>query len=636
MFFDDNASQLFQGGSSWGNSLDPEEIFPDGSFAGESYDALADPYKKLEVPVSSWISKGLQLVVLGSLIFFGLYISYLIFFHGDQYKALAQQNIQRVFGFPAPRGDILDRNGKILATNIPGFQLELQLSAVAGNDEIIHELAAAIAGEQKDQTSIVESKINDAQRKHIDRIVLLKNITLDQLSDVHKRTDMFPGLFYRDTFIRSYPYGPAAAHLIGYTSDPTPQDIAKNPQLSADADVGKNGIEASYDSLLQGLAGQAATLVDAKGKALGEEVMRQPSAGKPLHTTIDADLQKLSYDILLKHLQQKNLQNGALVAIDPRDGSIRALVSLPSFDPNMFAKGINAEDYNALQSNPAKPLFDRAIAGTYPSGSVIKPLLASAALAKNIISPDKVLQTNGSISVPSVYNPSVLYTFHDWKNNGAVDMRRAIAVSDDIYFYTIGGGFNGQQGLGVDNIDTYLHIFGWGQKTGIDLPGEAAGFVPDPQWKKSTTGEDWFIGDTYHISIGQGGILATPLQIASSIAAISNGGTLYQPHILQEDNPKSTKLPFSQDILQVVQQGMREAVTGGTSQILKDLPFEVAAKTGTAQTMVGVDTHAWFVAYAPYENPTLVMAVLIENGGEGTESAHVVNEILQQYKGLTQ
>ncbi len=634
MFFDGDTSHFFQGGIS-NKEIEPEEIFSDNSFLPEAYDTIGDPNRKLEVPVSFWVSMGMQIIVFATIVFFGLYISYLIFFRGDQYKALAQQNIQHVFVFPAARGQILDRNGQVLATTIPGFQLELQLRVFNGDDKTTHELAAAIAHGNPEQTSLIENQIKYAQRKHLDRIVLLKNITLDELPDIHKRTDKFSGLFYRDSFIRSYPYGPATAHVLGYTGDPNSQDLAENSQLSSDSDIGKDGIEVFYDASLQGTPGKAATLVDSKGDILGEEVLQQASAGQDLHTTLDADLQKISYDTLLQHLQKQNLQKGVVVAMDPRDGSVRALVSLPSFDPNAFAKGISAQDYNTLQSNSAQPLFDRAIAGTYPSGSVIKPLLASAALEENIISPNKVLYTNGSISIPSIYDPSVIYTFHDWKNNGAVDMRRAIAVSDDIYFYTIGGGYGDQQGLGVTRIDKYLHIFGWGQKTGVDLPGESSGFVPDPQWKKNTNGENWFIGDTYHLSIGQGGLLTTPLQVASSIAAIANGGTLYQPHILQERNPSSVKLPFPQDILQVAQQGMREAVVDGTSQILKDLPFDAAGKTGTAQTVSGVNTHAWFVAYAPYENPTLVIVVLMENAGEGTEATHVANEILQKYQGLT-
>jgi penicillin-binding protein 2 len=310
-------------------------------------------------------------------------------------------------------------------------------------------------------------------------------------------------------------------------------------------------------------------------------------------------------------------------------------VSLPDYDPNDFASGLDPEEYDKLIYNKAEPLFNRAIGGMYPSGSIIKPFLASAALHEDIIASTTFLYTDGSISVPSKYDPSVIYTFNDWKNHGSVNMREAIAVSSNVYFYIIGGGYKGREGLGIERIKEYLSIFGWGKKTSIDLYGEADGFLPDPEWKRRERGEEWYIGDTYQASIGQGNLLATPLQVAASIASVANSGTLFVPHVVARIGddpyiPESKSLPFSSHTLRVVQEGMRNAVLEGSSQILRDLPIAVAGKTGTAETG-GEDTHAWFAGFAPYENPELVIVVMMEDGGRATEAVYVARDILNIY-----
>jgi penicillin-binding protein 2 len=313
------------------------------------------------------------------------------------------------------------------------------------------------------------------------------------------------------------------------------------------------------------------------------------------------------------------------VAIDPRNGEIRALVSLPSFDNNLFSGKMSQEDYSKLISDPDKPLFNRAISGEYPPGSIIKPAVAVAALSEGVITPSTIIDgLGGSLNIGD-------YHFGDWKAHGPSDVRLAIAQSNDIFFYTVGGGYGSIQGLGMDRMKKYENLLGLGSKLGIDIQGESDGLIPSTDWKIAKFGERWYTGDDYHCAIGQGFVTVTPLQIADYIAAIANGGTLYQPRIVSKivngnDTINNSSVVIrdkfiSPDIIKVVQEGMREAVTSGTAQTLKDLPVDVAGKTGTAQFGSENKTHAWFVSYAPYENPELAMVVLVEGGGEGNSSA---------------
>jgi penicillin-binding protein 2 len=279
------------------------------------------------------------------------------------------------------------------------------------------------------------------------------------------------------------------------------------------------------------------------------------------------------------------------------------------------------------------PLINRAISGGYPSGSTIKPMLAIAALQEKIITPEKTLNCPGYINL---YNESgdVYWTYKDWETHGTVNLIKAIAESCDVYFYTIGGGYGDQQGLGIERIKKYLQLFGWGEKTGIDLPGEKAGLVPDENWKQQTTGEKWYIGDTYNTSIGQGGITISPLQLTSAIATIANGGKLFKPQLVLDSKPELIReIPAEQKYFDIVRQGMRETIISGSAKSLNDLPVHVAGKTGTAETYKGkAYAHAWFTGFAPYENPEIVITVLIENGAEvGGVSASVAKEAFREY-----
>jgi penicillin-binding protein 2 len=318
------------------------------------------------------------------------------------------------------------------------------------------------------------------------------------------------------------------------------------------------------------------------------------------------------------------------------------MVSIPSYDNNKFSQGIKAEDYEAILNDEENPMLNRAISGIYPSGSIIKPVIAAAGLDQGVISEDTTINDPGEIKIGE-------WVFPDWKNHGIVDVKKAIAVSCNVFFYAIGGGWENIKGLGVDLIDQYLDRFGFGKTSGIELTGEAEGNIPTPEWKEEVKGEPWYLGDTYHLAIGQGDFLVTPLQMANALVGIANGGTLYKPHFVSKviDPEGNTVKEFDAEVLsdslvdndysiEVVRQGMRQSVDSdtGSSRQLQDLPVSAGGKTGTAQYDASdlERYHAWFTAFAPYDNPEIAIVVLVEKGGEGNEVAEpVANEILKYY-----
>ncbi len=438
----------------------------------------------------------------------------------------------------------------------------------------------------------------------------------------------FPGIILLKTAERKYIDGQIFSHVIGYEGKIRAEELAtlKSEGYTMTDSIGKQGIEKSYEAELRGVHGGELVEVDALGqvkKALG---IIAPKKGNDLKLTLDAGLQREAYVAMERVLAESKLEKGALIAIDVKTGAIRALVSFPGYDNNLFARGISQTDYSNLANDPRKPLFNRAIAGEYPPGSTIKPLLAGAALTEGIITPETSIESRGGIQVGRSF-------FGDWKAHGFTDLRRAIAVSSDVYFYSIGGGYGGIKGLGMEKMKAYEERFGWGKRTGIDLPGEQDGFLPTPAWKQERFNERWYIGDDYNSSIGQGYITTTPLQIALATAAIANDGALLKPHLVEsvqtiEGEKKTTPTVlnqgiFSPSILKVIQEGMRETVTEGTAQSLQSLPIAVAGKTGTAQFGGGKQTHGWFASFAPYDDPELAMIVLVEDQSE-QETYHAV------------
>ena len=403
----------------------------------------------------------------------------------------------------------------------------------------------------------------------------------------------------------------------------------------------ESGLEASYDEILRGVQTKKAEEIDANGNSISSGILEKGKPGKNIQTTLSSDLQTKFAEIIFSTIKERGFLGGAGIILNPADGEILALVSEPEFDPNILIFNPTEESVNKLLKDPGKPFFNRAVSGLYPPGSIVKPALAIAALVENIISPNKKILSTGSISLPNPYNPIKPNVFLDWKAHGWVDMKEALAVSSDVYFYEIGGGYQDQKGLGPWNIKKYLAMFGFSSLSGIDLGGEARGHIPDPDEKQD--GRDWTIGDTYNISIGQGDILVTPLQAAVYAMALANKGDMSYPHIVKAildqdksivekfDYPPKQKINISSEVFDVARAGMRQAVLTGTAYGLAGLPVELAAKTGTAEIGDTDKVHSWSIGFFPYENPKYAYAVLMESGPRSNTigATYVASQIIR-------
>ena len=596
-----------------------------------------------EAGVDESMSKGLEnrkinLFDLLIIIFILLIFTRIIFlqiFKGNYYLGLAEGNRIRVETIKADRGNIYDRNGKVLAANKPSFVLKItpgDLSRDASKkQELRDKLLELFPDDDREEIVNLFDKYSPSYRS----IVLIRGIDYEKAISLKLKLASWAGLSIEPEAKREYPIGPSVSHLVGYLSKITQSELKNNKNLYDINDlIGRTGVENFYENILRGINGQKEIEVDLLGKEKNLLSVSNPQTGQNIFLTIDADLQKQLFDNL-----SRMGRPASAVIMDPNDGEILALVSTPSYDNNIFIKGIKKTDLNNLSNNPQKPFIFRAISGEYPSGSIIKPLIAAAALQEKVITEKTTVLSTGGISVGS-------YFFGDWKmgGHGLTNVFKALAESVNSFFYYIGGGYNNFKGLGIEKLDYYLNLFGFGQKTGVDLNNEAGGFVPTPQWKNDARKQPWFIGDTYHLSIGQGDFLVTPLQVANYLSAMVNGGILYKPQIIEKINNPDTKqniisLPnvlkkdlVANDYLDIVKTGMRQAVTSGSAKLLNDVSPAVACKTGTAQVAENKNSHAWIGCFAPYNKPELVIIVLVENGGEGSiVAAPVAKYILNWY-----
>ena len=406
--------------------------------------------------------------------------------------------------------------------------------------------------------------------------------------------------------------------------------------------MGKTGLEIFYEDRLRGKAGSFFRVRDALGNVLEEKGGEPPKIGEPLRLTIDAEFQRYFYGRLERGLLDLGRKVAVGLAINPQTGAVLALINLPSFDNNAFgARGMSRERETILTS-PLKPLFNRAISGFYTPGSIIKPLVATAALEEGVIDPDRYIFSPGFLDVPNPYNPEKPTRFLDWRRQGDVNLVSAIAQSSNVYFYLVGGGSPGTKegvgikGLGVRRLEEWWRKFNLGSLTGIDLPGEAAGSLPSPEARERKTGEPWLLGDTYNVSIGQGELLVTPLQLVSYIGAIANGGKVYQPFLTKDggDSKVISDISYAASSIREVQEGMIQAVRAplGTAHFMSSLSFKVAAKTGTAQIKNKAEENAFFVGYAPADDPKIAVLVLVENAREGSLNAvPIAKDVLEWY-----
>lgn len=430
--------------------------------------------------------------------------------------------------------------------------------------------------------------------------------------------------------LRAYPLKDAAAHIVGYVSYPRRDSNGFWYETSVKGVV---GIERFREDELVGKNGVEIRETNALGELVSGSVVRAPREGDEIALSLDAGVQEVLFDSIRRRTNEALFEGGSAVIIDIHTGEVVALASYPSFNPETLSLGEDREAIASYVSDKRAPFLDRAVSGLYTPGSVVKPFMAIAALEENIISPEKAIYSSGSISIPNPYNPSLPSVFRDWRAHGWTDMREAIAVSSDVYFYAIGGGYEEQRGLGISNIEKYMRLFGFGEITHITVSGEEAGTIPSPEWKARTfDGEQWFLGNTYHTSIGQYGFQVTPIQLARAVAALGNGGFLVEPKLERGAPPTRQKIPVSEASLKVAREGMRLAVTEGTATALFFDGVSAAAKTGTAEVGARKEfINSLIVGFFPYEEPRYAFAVVMERAKAGTTAGSpiVAREVLE-------
>ena len=482
-----------------------------------------------------------------------------------------------------------------------------------------------------DNNRIVYSPLFGARGILYDRngVALIRNVGTTTHSEIAKR---------------EYASFDGMAPVLGLVSYPKKDKSGRYWQTEY---VGLDGIEKKYNDVLSGKNGKRIIQVNALGDMTDIHVAEEPQDGTNLTLTIDAELQDASYEILRTAMREGGFKGGASVILDVDTGEVLSLVSAPSFPLYVLNTEEGMKQLADAQLDEGKPFLNRAISGLYSPGSTVKPFMALAALQEGIISPYKQIESKGSITIKNPYGGADT-VFRDWKVHGYTDMREAIAVSSDVYFYSIGGGYADQKGLGIAKIDEYLKLFGFAEKTGIDLLGESKGVIPTPEWKLQTFNEEWRLGNTYHTSIGQYGSQVTPIQLARSVASIANGGRLVVPHLVQTISPRvektETRYSVSKEDLAVIREGMRQTVLSGSSPVLQQAGFPVAAKSGTAE--IGVRkgrVNSWMSGFFPYKEPKYAFVVVLENGpvdttyGAGKTTRDILKWIAEnrpQYAGI--
>lgn len=582
--------------------------------------------------------------------------AYLQIYKGDYYNQMAEGNRIRITRIEPRRGVIYDQKLRPLVRNKPNFMLYLIPADLPEGDALnkILERLSEILGPKI--LMLIQDKISKIDKNSLEAfqpLFIVDNIAYEKAMSLYLEVDSWPGVTISNRSNREYLiYGLASSeqnknylsmsHIMGYTGKINQDELDKfgDEYLSIDY-IGKMGIEYFWENELRGKSGEKQIEVDALGKEKKILGQSDPIDGHNLVLSLDVEQQLKLEEILTKTLKKLKLTRAAAVVLNPRNGEILAMVSLPAYNNNLFARGISQEDYSLLINQPDHPLFNRAISGEYPSGSTIKPIIASAALEEGIITENTSFLSTGGLRIGKWFFP-------DWRagGHGRTNVRKAIAESVNTFFYYIGGGYDDFRGLGVDRIVKYGKLFGLGSQLGVDLAGEADGFLPTREWKEKERGERWYVGDTYHLAIGQGDLLVTPLQVAAYTSVFANGGALYRPHfvrqILSSDDQvikETQNNPIRKDFIDpynmhIVREGMRQTVTSGSARSLNSLPVAVAGKTGTAQWSSEKENHAWFVGFAPFENPEIAFAILVEEGGEGSSvSVPVAREYLKWYFG---
>ena len=433
------------------------------------------------------------------------------------------------------------------------------------------------------------------------------------------------------SYTRSY-ITPGFSHILGYVGYPTKDSKGNYWQTDF---IGKDGLEKEYNDKIKGVNGSKIIEVNAQGIVHSENIINTPERGSDLKTSLDSRIQTQLFTFIKNLSLSNNFSGGAGVIMNAQNGEILTSTSYPEYDSGVLSLGKDSSKIKSYLSDKRKPFLDRTVSGLYTPGSIVKPFFALGALAEGVIDQYKQILSTGSISIPNPYFPNQKTVFKDWRANGWTNMAEALAVSSDVYFYEIGGGFENQKGLGIANIEKYAKLFGFGEQTGVDLPDEAKGTIPSPEWKAlNFKGDAWRIGDTYHTAIGQYGFQVTPMEMAKAVSAIANNGKLLTPHFMLNDTEKEnqfTTVDLPKEYFDVVHGGMRQAVTSGTATSLNVPYVEVAVKTGTAQLGVAKNkVNSWVIGFLPYENPKYAFAIMMEAGPStnGVGASSIMRQLL--------
>lgn len=550
-----------------------------------------------------------------------LRLFHLQIFEGSKYKKLSEDNRLRILKVSAPRGIIYDRNGNPLVKNIPYFSVSIVFDKKNYPD--IDALSKLIGIEPFE----IEQKLKKHNSPFMP-VKLKQGLNFIEIARIESRKSDFPGLFIETDISREYLYGTTASHIIGYLGKINPFQV-NDPELKhmpSDALTGQWGIEKLFDKELRGQSGERIIEVDAMGRELRLLQQTSPFKGKDTKLSIDINLQKAAEEAF-------GHKNGALIAIKVDSGEILAMVSLPSFDPNKFSRGLSAKEWGAIMEDKRKPMLNRAIQSQYPPGSIFKIITAVAAIEEGVIDPLTKINCTGGLNYGK-------WTFGCWKKggHGPMDMHRAIAESCDVYFYEIG------KRLGIDRIYKYAILFGLGKETGIEITPlkEKRGLIPNAEWKKEKVKLPWYLGDTFISAIGQGFVTMTPIQAATMTAIFANGGYIYKPTFIKGEYAHIDKINLKPETIRIVKDALSAVVNepNGTAHGSKSYITKIAGKTGTAQ-VVGKGKklsgerfmdHAWFVAYAPAEKPEIAVSVFVEHGGGGgAVAAPIAKKAIEAY-----
>jgi len=573
-------------------------------------------------------------------------------FEGQAYQERAENNRLRVVPVMPSRGLIFDRNGIPLVENTPRFSVGIVAADLPREKEpqVLPQLEALVGVPAAEIAKKVEER--RGSNDPFTPVIVKSGLEPEKAFALREMEQRLPGVEVIVEPIRRYGGQPLFSHILGYVgqvADYEYEDL-KSKGYQMNDQVGKAGVEAQYEAVLRGVPGRREVEVNAAGREIQTLDSEPAQPGNSLVLSLDMDLQEKTAEFLQEAMGDS--LNAAALVMNVRTGEMLAMVSLPGYDDNVFTN-ISQEQFNALLDDPSKPLVDHCISEIYPPGSTFKQVTASGALQEGVANAGTTITSYGSITVKNEYDPNIVYVFKDWSALGTLNFYGGVAMSSDVYFYYLGGGYYQDgvelfRGLGATKLAEYARRFGLGALTGIDLPGEAAGMIPDPQWKEEEFGEPWTIGDTYNFSIGQGYVATTPLQMLLVTSAVANGGNVMAPRVVRDiiDANGRVVVPFqpkvarqlgvSDDNLAILREGMRQGVVWGTVTNAAVDGVNVAGKTGTAE--FGPDlgggtyqSHAWFTGFAPAEDPEVAVAVFLQQGNGAKNAAPVAGRILDYY-----